>query len=135
MLPAGVDGAELRFWQWYEIEGNGYDGGNLKVAVDGGAFSLVTPVPAYNDSSVNGLGGAPGYNGSAGWHEVVVDLSSFAGHSVQVRWTLGTDDSQVRRGWYLADLSVIVWGGEVGPPLFVDDFEDGTTDAWSTVAG
>jgi len=130
-LPA-ADGAELRFWQWYEIE-PGWDGGNIKVAVDGGAFNLVTPTPNYNDPTITALNDTPGFTGSADWHEVVVDLTPYAGHSVAVRWTLGTDGSEVRRGWYLDDVLVTVWGGEIDPPLFADGFESGDTSAWSVV--
>jgi hypothetical protein len=132
-LPA-ADGAELRFWQWYEIE-SGWDGGNIKVAVDGGSFNLVTPVPDYNDQTITGLGDGPGFTGSAGWHEVVVDLTPFAGHALVVRWTLGTDSSETRRGWYLDDMAVTAWGGSVEPPLFRDGFESGNTTGWSDVVG
>jgi Zinc carboxypeptidase/Immune inhibitor A-like, MAM domain/Carboxypeptidase regulatory-like domain len=128
-----ADGAELRFWQWYAIEG-GYDGGNIKVAVDGGSFNLVTPVPNYNDQTIVGLGDTPGFTGSAGWHEVVVDLTPFAGHSVEIRWTLGTDGSEIDHGWYLDDMTVTAWGGNVvPPPFFADGFESGDTDGWSSV--
>ncbi len=74
-LPTAA-GAELRFWQWYEIE-DSYDGGNIKVAVDGGSFALVTPDPNYNDQTITAFGDTPGFTGSAGWHEIVVDLTPF----------------------------------------------------------
>jgi hypothetical protein len=128
-LPAAA-GAELRFWQWYAIE-SGYDGGNIKIAVDGGAFNLVTPTPNYNDPTITAFGDTPGFTGTAGWHEVVVDLTPYAGHSVAIRWTLGSDSSITERGWYLDDLTVTVWGGEVVPPLFADGFESGDTTGWS----
>jgi hypothetical protein len=130
-LPAAA-GAELRFWQWYAIE-DSYDGGNIKVAVDGGAFTLVTPTPNYNDPTITAFGDTPGFTGSATWHEVVVDLTPYAGHSVAIRWTLGSDGSITERGWYLDDMTVTVWGGEVVPPLFGDGFESGDTSAWSDV--
>jgi len=130
-LPA-ADGAELRFWQWYEIE-DSYDGGNVKVAVDGGSFALVTPVPNYNDQTIVAFGNTPGFTGNAVWHEVVVDLTAFSGHSVEIRWTLGTDSSEIRRGWYLDDMTITAWGGDVQPPLFRDGFESSDTSAWSVV--
>ena len=132
-LPA-ADGAELRFWQWYSIE-SGWDGGNIKIAVDGGGFNLVTPTPDYNDQTINAFGDTPGYTGNAGWHEVVVDMTPFAGHALVVRWTLGTDSSETRHGWYLDDMAVTAWGGEVESPLFRDGFESGDTTAWSDVVG
>lgn len=132
-IPSAV-GAELRFWQWYEIE-SGYDGGNIKIAVDAGSFALVTPVPNYNDPTITAFGNTPGFTGNTGWHEVVVDLTSFSGHSVEIRWTLGTDSSEVRRGWYLDDMTITAWGGDVQPPLFRDGFESGDSSGWSAVVG
>lgn len=132
VIPAGAD-AELRYWQWFDIEGSGYDGGNIKVSADGGPFAVVDPIPAYNDSSVNGLGGEPGFNGSSGWHEVTVDLSAFAGQTIVIRWTLGTDFSQTRRGWYIDDVSVLAWGMTTDTTIFTDGFESGDTTAWNGV--
>ena len=131
-VPAAAD-AELRFSQWYDIE-SGYDGGNIKVSAGGGAFTRVTPTPDYNDQTITAFGDTPGYTGTAGWHEVVVDLSPYAGQSVVVRWTLGTDSSLVERGWYLDDVAITAWGGAVEPPLFADGFESGDTMGWSSVA-
>jgi hypothetical protein len=132
-LPGG-DGAELRYWQWYDIE-SGWDGGRIEVSVDGGAFVRATPSPDYNDQTIYAFGDTPGFTGVAGWHEVVVDLTPFAGQSVVVRWTLGTDSSVTSRGWYIDDLSVTAWGGDLSPEVFADDFESGDTGAWSRVAG
>jgi hypothetical protein len=129
-LPV-ADGAELRFWQWYAIE-DSYDGGNIKIAVDGGAFNLVTPTPNYNDPTITAFNDTPGFTGTAGWHEVVVDLTPYAGQSVAIRWTLGSDSSITERGWYLDDVAITAWGGEVAPPLFRDGFELGNTSAWSS---
>ncbi len=105
--------------------------GNIKIAADGGVFNLVTPDPNYNDQTITAFGDTPGFTGSAGWHEVVVDLTSFAGHTVEIRWTLGTDISEIDRGWYLDDITVTAWGGEVEPPFFRDGFESGDTGGWS----
>ncbi len=37
--------ARLSFWHWYEIEADGafWDGGNVKVSVNGGSFEVITP--------------------------------------------------------------------------------------------
>ena len=95
----------------------------------------MTPTPDYNDQTITAFGDTPGFTGTAGWHEVVVDLSPFAGQSVMIRWTLGTDSSIVERGWYLDDVAVTAWGGAVEPPLFADGFESGDTSAWSLTTG
>jgi hypothetical protein len=133
VVPAGAN-AELRFSQWYAIE-SGYDGGNIKVSADGGAFIRVTPAPDYNDQTITAFGDTPGFTGSAGWHEVVVDLSPYSGQSVVIRWTLGTDSTLNERGWYLDDVMVTAWGGGAVPLLFRDGFESGDTSAWSSGGG
>ena len=132
-IPA-ADGAELRFWQWYDIE-PGYDGARVEIAADGGAFARVTPVPGYNDQTINAFNNTPGFTGSAGWHEVAVDLSPYVGQSIVVRWRFGSDGSDQRRGWYLDDLTVTAWGGSTNQPLFMDDFEFGNTTAWTSTTG
>ena len=132
-IPA-ADGVELRFRQWYSMEDD-YDGGNIKVAADGGVFNLAIPVPGYTHQSLSGLGGEPGFEGSVGWHEVTADLTQFAGQTVVIRWTLGSDHSITRRGWYLDDMTVTAWGGNIAPPFFADGFESGDTSAWTETVG
>ena len=132
-IPA-ADGAELRFWQWYSMEDD-YDGGNIKVAADGGVFNLAIPVPGYTHQSLNGLGDEPGFEGSAGWHEVTVDLTQLAGRTVVIRWTLGSDHSITGRGWYLDDVAITAWGGNIAPPFFADGFESGATSGWTETVG
>jgi hypothetical protein len=127
-LPA-ADGAELSFWQWYDIE-DSYDGARIEVSVDGGAFSVVTPSPDYNDQTITAFGNTPGFTGSASWHEVVVDLAPYTDSTVVIRWTFASDSSLHRRGWYLDDLVLTVWGGATGM-IFADGFESGSTSAWS----
>jgi hypothetical protein len=129
---AGADGAELRFWQWYEIEG-GWDGARIEISVDGGTFALASPTPDYNDQTIDAFDDTPGYTGTSPWHEVVVDLTPHIGHSVVVRWTLGTDGSQTRQGWYIDDVSFTAWGGDLVNLLFADGFESGETGRWSAV--
>ncbi|MBM4166130.1 MAG: T9SS type A sorting domain-containing protein [Ignavibacteria bacterium] len=50
--------ATFSFWHWYIIE-NRYDGGNVKISVNGNPFVLITPLENYDDGgnvkiSVNG---------------------------------------------------------------------------------
>jgi hypothetical protein len=62
----------------------------------------------------------------------VVDLAALAGESVYLRFRLGCDSSQGDEGWYVDNILLqTAIDGE--PPLFADDFESGTTDAWAWV--
>lgn len=115
VLAPTLSSATLRFWHWYEHEYSGalYDGGNIKVSVDGGPFTLVYPVGGY-DNLVNPynqvLGGEPAFGGPSGtgdfWHEEVVDLTPFIGHTVQVRFHFASDSDVNMAGWYIDDVSV-----------------------------
>jgi hypothetical protein len=130
-LGADLDTAQLEFAHWYALE-SGYDGGQILVSVDGGAYQRLTPDPDYPDSTVNGLGNQPGYTGnSSGWMTARVDLTPYIGHAVVLRWRFGSDSSEQERGWYIDDVMVKTTGGTPPEtPLFADGFESGDTGAW-----
>ena len=108
-------GSTLTFWHRYQFEGTAYDGAVLEISTDGG----------LNWSDLGGHITANGYNGTistgfsnplAGrqawtgdltdWTQVEVDLSSFSGQTVQVRWRLGCDTSLGDTGWYIDDVTI-----------------------------
>jgi hypothetical protein len=130
-LGADLDSAQLEFAHWYAIE-SGYDGGQILISVDGAAYARLTPDPNYPDSTVNGLGNQPGYTGnSSGWTTARVDLTSYIGHTVVLRWRFGSDSSIEDRGWYIDDVTVKTTGGTPPEtPLFADGFESRDTGAW-----
>ncbi len=121
-------GTVLSFWHRYNLEAGaatGYDGGVLELSSDGGKswqdlgpFILQNP---YNYTISTGygspIGGRRAWSGDSGtWQEVVVDLSSFAGQAVQVRWRLACDRSVADEGWYLDDIRVAT---PIPPPDFI----------------
>lgn len=108
--------AKLRFWHWYSFEyssitGRYYDGGNVKISVDGGNYTLIEPVGGYNCtiySSNPYIGGERAFGGSSGgWREAVFDLSPYAGYSVTIRFHFGSDANVRYSGWYIDDVSVV----------------------------
>ena len=56
---------------------------------------------------------------TGGWQHHYVDLTSFAGQTVQVRLRYATDEAFLERGWFVDDLEYIV----DGETLFADDAE------------
>jgi hypothetical protein len=121
VTPLELDpGSKLSFWHRYQFEGLLWDGGVLEISVDGGPWSDLGPfiiANGYNGilavSSGNPLGGREAWVGDlAAWTRVEVDLSSFAGHGVQMRWRLGCDGSVSDVGWYIDDVEV---GGLLSP--------------------
>ncbi|SKB10369.1 immune inhibitor A domain-containing protein [Aeromicrobium choanae] len=145
------DAADARFWMWnnYVIEQD-WDFGFVEVSTDGGA--TWTPQKVYDEAGeeVTTPDDYPDPNGnlatfgnrrygltgtSDGWRHDYIDLSAWAGDTIQVRLMQSTDAAFTERGWFADDFSVT--GG--GATTFTDDVESGlngwtaTIDSW--VAG
>jgi lysyl endopeptidase len=115
-MPIAVGGGStLTFWHRYQFEGSNYDGAVLEISANGGAWTDLGPYIAnpngYNGtisaSYSNPLGGRSAWTGDlATWTKVTVDLSSFAGQDVQIRWRLGCDVSVGDVGWYIDDVEI-----------------------------
>ncbi|MFG1718213.1 immune inhibitor A domain-containing protein [Micromonospora chalcea] len=138
--------ADAKFWMWnnYVIEAD-WDFGFVEVSTDGGATwneqkvyaeggALVSTNDGYADPNGRmvdfgnkkyGLTGSTG-----GWRHDYVDLSSFAGQTVQVRLRYATDEAFVERGWFADDFSVT--GG--GATTWSDDVESGAA-GWTQTGG
>ena len=134
-----IDSAYLVFWHWYDFEHDGaaqpgtfdqdagiWDGGNLKVSVDGGdTWSTLQPEGGYSgtidDQSDNSMGGEPGFGGfSYGWRQEVVQLPEAP--EVRVRFDFGTDAGNSDRslffaGWFIDDILITtIYPEDEGPP-------------------
>ena len=123
---AGVSGAILRFWHWYDFEHDGaadpartnaqlWDGGNVKISTDGGvSWNVATPADGYRGTITaapgNPLSGEPAFGGySFGWRQEEILLPSAS--SVQVRFEAGFDNENSQpsvnyAGWFIDDISV-----------------------------
>jgi Zn-dependent metalloprotease len=121
----------------------GYDGGQLMVSVDGGAFTVVPDTAfvfnAYNNTligptgSLNPRAGQKAFTGTddmtnlleASWGTSIVDLAGIAGagQTVKFRWAFSNDDcgGASYYGWYVDNINV--YGG------WIDTDGDGITDA------
>ncbi len=137
-----VDAAYLTFWHWYDLEHSGqvfpdafsaeslWDGGNVKVSVDGGAtWTVAQPLEGYNgrleSGTGNPLGGEQAFGGySFGWRRVIVPLPLAS--DVRVRFHFGTDGSNelsslFYAGWYLDDVRVTTdLPGDGTPPTLLE---------------
>jgi Zn-dependent metalloprotease len=138
-LPAGSDYARATFDHWVATEA-GWDGGNLKVSVNGGAWQLVPPAAysfnGYNvllftaeQGNTNPLAGQPSWSGNnsgtvngGSWGRTLVNLGGFAnaGDRVRLRWDFGTDICSGRTGWFVDNVSVFSCASNV-PSLTVND--------------
>ncbi|MET7747471.1 immune inhibitor A domain-containing protein [Micromonospora sp. NPDC005367] len=149
-VPAAAD---AKFWMWnnYVIETD-WDYGFVEVSTDGGttwteqkvydeAGDVVTTPDNYPDPNgrMNDFGGKKyGLTGSTeGWRHDYVDLSSYAGTTIQLRLRQATDEAFEERGWFADDFSVT--GG--GATTWSDDVESGangwtpSVDTWVDTTG
>jgi hypothetical protein len=110
------------YWTWYDIEKD-YDYLYLEVSEDGRTWEILkTPSGTDKDPSGNSFGW--GYNGSSnGWIREEVDLSKYAGRSIQVRFDYVTDAAVNGEGFLLDDIEI----PQIG---YTADFESGE-DGWN----
>jgi hypothetical protein len=113
----------------------GFDGGNLQISVNGGAWA---PVPAANftfnpyNGTLGGddpLAGQRAFTGTdpgqvfSTWGRSHVNLAGLAaaGSSVRLRYQMGTDGCGGIDGWYVDDVTVYSCVLNAPPAVSVDD--------------
>ncbi|HVX48864.1 MAG TPA: M36 family metallopeptidase, partial [Chitinophagaceae bacterium] len=104
----------LSFWHLYNTEA-GYDGGVVEISTDTGK-TWVDLGPyiiknGYNNTidKNNGvvISGRAAFSGvSAGMINTAVNLTSFAGKHVMIRFLFATDDINSGDGWYIDDIAI-----------------------------
>ena len=129
VIPASAEVPQISFHHWYHTE-YGWDGGNLKISVNNGAFTLIPASAiefgAYNDTlfpaldefeveyNTNPLAGEDAYTGpeegesETGWELVRVNLQGIAepGDTIRLRLDFGVDACDGEVGWYVDDVEV-----------------------------
>ncbi|SCE83730.1 immune inhibitor A [Micromonospora coriariae] len=142
-VPAAAD---AKFWMWnnYIIEDD-WDYGFVELSTDGGTTwteqkvydeggTVVTTPDGYPDPNgrMNDFGGKKyGLTGSTdGWRHDYVDLSAYAGTTVQLRLRQATDEAFQERNWFVDDFS-LTGGGAI---TWSDDVE-GDANGWTATGG
>ncbi len=111
-------GARLFFKHWIKSEldtsasGYAFDGGIVEISTNQGASFARLDGPYTH--KIHGWTYSPwpndapcfAGNGSAGWTEVVFDLSAYAGRQVVLRFHYGADNNTDDEGWYVDDIRV-----------------------------
>lgn len=107
---AGATAPVLTYWQWIHFATT--DGGNVTITAGGTTSPVTDPVPAYNGTTPGMpplVPGSPGWIGdlsALGWHLVTIDLSSFAGQTIQINWNLEGAAVGTHPGWYIDDILI-----------------------------
>ena len=119
----------VAFDHWVMTEA-GWDGGNLKLSVNGGPFVLI-PAAAYDfnayNSAINAgdnpLSGQSAFTGTDGgrvggsWGQSQINLYGLAlpGDNVQLRFDFGTDGCNGAEGWYVDNVEAYSCSAELPP--------------------
>ncbi|MEJ2447968.1 MAG: immune inhibitor A, partial [Anaerolineales bacterium] len=98
----------LQYWTWYDLEED-YDYLFVEISTNGEDWRIIrTPSSTSENPSGNSYGW--GYNGLSGgngtWIQETVDLSSYAGELIQIRFEYVTDAAVHGEGFLLDSVSV-----------------------------
>lgn len=121
-LPAidltDIDHCQVTFWHWYSMEFSGdvlWDGGNVKISVDGSPFEVIEPVGGYDqiiDYYNRIIGNEAGFGGPEDtgnfWHQERIDLSIYKDKTATLRFHFGSDDNTTSFGWYIDDVEILL---------------------------
>jgi len=124
-----VSTATLEFWAWYDIEED-WDYTYVEVSTDDGQTWEILTTPSGTPTNPNGNSfgwaytGHSGSGGQAEWIQEQVDLSTYAGQEILIRFEYITDDAVNRPGFLLDDVTI----PEIG---YSSDFEE-DGDEWET---
>ena len=123
-IPASVKAPMLTFNHWVATE-PGWDGGNVKISVNGGPWLLVQPADfVYNpynmtlataaQGNTNPIAGEPAFSGTDGgsvdgsWGRSIVNLAPYAKpkDKIRLRFDIGNDGCSGNIGWFVDDVTV-----------------------------
>ncbi|HKG20372.1 MAG TPA: hypothetical protein VKC34_00620, partial [Blastocatellia bacterium] len=113
-IPADGKDVRLTFFHTFEFEPGGFDGGVIEISTGGAFEDLGQHIikGRYNGALLsfgeNTLKGRPGWIGGrhGEFQPVVIDMSSFAGKTVTIRFRIGTDSTVKGLGWYIDDVKL-----------------------------
>lgn len=114
----GKSAANLTYNIWYDIEEN-WDAGFVQVSEDGVNFtSIKTPNTVDDFKNPDGypsiLNSLPAYTGNSnGWISENIDLSSYAGKKIWIRFRYATDWGTELNGMLLDDINVTADGANI----------------------
>lgn len=108
---SGASAATLEFWTWYDLEED-WDYAYVEVSADGGETWTILTTPSGTGTNPNGNSFGWAYTGRSGggeaaeWIQEQVDLSSYAGQEVLLRFEYITDDAVNRPGFVVDDVAI-----------------------------
>ncbi len=155
-IPGGATDLKMRFDHYVATEA-GFDGGQVEISVNGGAFALIPDARyVYNppngsldsviDGNTNPNAGERAWHGTnintpsnqppGSWGTTIIDLSPLAapGDSIKIRFTASQDGCNGVDGWYVDNVRVYACSTitvQCPPPPFNDDLEPAPMGGWT----
>jgi len=137
VIPGGTQVPRISINHWFDIELD-WDGGNLKISINGGGFNLLPasaiefgsytgtllePVKDGSPYNTNPLADQVAYTGTDGgqatgsWGETRINLLGIAGagDTVKLRFDFGVDRCDGRIGWYVDEVEFYSCEAELQP--------------------
>lgn len=111
-LPANQ--SALSFMHWYNTE-SGYDGGVVEISTNGGTTwqdlknkMILNPYSLSIDAaSGTTIAGRSAFTGnSGGFLNTIINLASYAGQNIKLRWLFSSDMGTGGTGWYVDDINL-----------------------------
>ncbi len=127
---SNVSKATLQFWTWYDIEKN-FDYAYVEASTNGGTTWDILPAKNSTTENPNGASYGPAFtsrsgatsdNAPAQWIQDQVDLTSYAGKKILVRFEYITDDAFNSPSWALDDITI--------PEINFSDNVEGGANGW-----
>jgi hypothetical protein len=121
VVPAANQNPRLRFWHWYSIQ----TGDSAIVEIKPVGSNTWTAI----STNYNGTGKWKG--GGGVWTRPSLDLSAYAGQTVQIAFHFTSDNVNDDVGWFVDDVALVT-----GTPVFnnPETFEEGLGD-WAVDGG
>ena len=150
VIPTGASLSPRLAFDHYVATEFEFDGGNLKISINGGAYTVV-PASAYTFNPYNAtlqptnpLAGQPGFSGTDGgevtgsWGQSQIDLAAAGvvpGDTIRLRYDFGMDGCAGIDGWYVDDVNAYTCNSAVNTPPTIAVASAGqcTTDSAGTM--
>lgn len=137
----GSGQSSLSFQQHFDFESD-WDGGVLEISTDGTTWSDITEASAsFIEGAYTGaissyagtpLQGRDAFTGSSALMQSVVDLSSYSGSQIWIRFRLACDASVGGGGWWVDDILLESTSScSSAEVIFSDGFDSGSSSNWS----
>ena len=134
-------------WEGLATE-SGFDGGNVKISVNGGPYTVIPPsafsfnpqtsaLTSSGGGNTNPMQGEQAWHGTDGgsndgtWGESIGSLAGIVspGQTFKLRYEIGRDGCAGVLGWWVDDVKL--YACTAGEAIFLDGFETGNAGQWS----